>query len=101
MAKGIRYEEDTKQDAVARWKAGDNPHELAKELGIHYTTLYDWKMKFKNKKGKRRMTRSKPKTIINNNGEMTELKRTIIKLSTDLQFWKNYSLKLIREKESQ
>lgn len=103
MAKGIRYAEETKMAAVKRWREGENSQDIAKELGIHYTTLVDWKAKYKNKRGKRRMTRRKPQTIIKttNNGEVAELKRTITELSTDLQFWKNYSLKLIREKEPQ
>lgn len=99
MAKGQRFSEEEKREILAETKS-NTIQEVADKHGIHYSTIYDWGKLFKNKN--RRMTKPKPKTIISNTisgGEVTELKKTIIELSADLQFWQQQYLKLIKESQ--
>lgn len=101
MAKGIRNSEETKIEAARRLRAGEDPTALAKEYGVVESTLEDWKKQFKNRKGKRRMTKPKPRITITTTTMKVVPIGVVEELKNELAFWKNYTLKLIREKESQ
>ncbi len=46
MAKGSRYSESYKREAVAKAEASGNVSQTARELGISGKTLHTWKEKF-------------------------------------------------------
>src|SRR5215469_4574958 len=45
MSKQTRYSLAFRERAIRRMKLGDNASKLARELGVHRTTLYGWKRK--------------------------------------------------------
>ena len=46
MARGSRYSDTYKREAVAKAEAGGNVSQTARELGISNKTLHTWKEKF-------------------------------------------------------
>jgi transposase len=85
MAKGQKFSEEFKTGVAKRLWDGESAQTVSEELGVHYTTVLDWKSKFKPKrKVKRRVAVQQPKE----NTRVSDLERQIANLTAERDLWK-------------
>lgn len=82
MAKGQRTPLETKLSILKRMEAGEKESDLAKELGVHATTISDWKKQLANHKPKRKVA-----TVKTRRGN--PLKEENTNLKKEVEFWKD------------
>jgi transposase len=85
MAKGQKFSDEYKMGIAKRLWDGENAQTVSEELGVHYTTVLDWKSKFKPKrKVKRRVIPRQP----TENTRVSDLEKQIAGLTAERDLWK-------------
>jgi len=92
MSKQTQHSLAFRERAIRRMKLGDNASKLARELGIHRTTLYGWKRKLA-KRRNRRMADLEPDwrdhRIEELEAKIARLEQVIGAQSVDLDFFES------------
>lgn len=92
MSKQVRYSLAFRERAIRRMKLGDNASKLARDLGVHRTTLYSWKRKLE-KRRYRKVADQEPDwrdhRIEELEGKIARLERVIGGQSLDLNFFES------------
>lgn len=82
-----RFTEEQIIKSLTRLKNGTNAKVLARELGVHETTLYNWRNKYHD------MTASEAKRLRDLESENTKLKRIIADQALDIVMLKDVNSK--------
>lgn len=82
-----RFTEEQIIKALARLRSGTKASELAREIGVTSTTLYQWKRKYKN------MTVSEAKRLRELEAENSKLKKLVADMALNIEVLKEVNSK--------
>lgn len=82
-----RFTEEQIVKALARLRSGTKANDLAREIGVTSTTLYQWKKKYKN------MTVSEVKRLRELEAENSKLKKLVADMALNIEVLKEVNSK--------